>query len=614
MIKDIRLHGEYSKEVEFFAYLAGEKSLTTHFYEIEELDGKKKISFFLSGNYISLEGEKTSFFGNGGIISEYMFGSPMPLNDLCHKDILNRLIFFGTYQREEGLEFTSNLKGEMTLKELFLEGNAISNTFFLVKTNWPFSLRRSQEELLKLLGKLLKRTPFVSMQDDTRLAEAILKELSQPEATLLLLRLKHKPNSNFYGFVERYYFKKRMWTDGDEAFINKFADEINVEIYQRKRIAIDILYKSSENKALIEEYKDILASQVNRKLESNQIVRLNSIRNLAMRHNLPLALFDTLDDLIPKSTDDKNREHEKPYLKEMRQILEGLFLFSAKPRDVIGKEEIAKLLRIKYLSSIERDNGFEHILLDTGRLLDEKSSEMDTFEAFELFTEIVTYFDRFDNATSVINHLAFIEEAEVTEDRIRSLIGNKKELDLIDKNILLKYVVEPLFYNPYSLRFGKKKVKVLLESIDKIINNEMNINQAVKKINLITYAEKVHNLILRKIREIFKNYYYDLNKESHINILKKEVFGQIKKNNELIGQIPEGAFESALNQFINENEYVASILPKVISEGRTDLKEEFIKQKEIDRSTIEELEKEYKKIHGIEEEAEKAFSFTFDEL
>jgi len=45
---------------------------------------------------------------------------------------------------------------------------------------------------------------------------------------------------------------------------------------------------------------------------------------------------------------------------------------------------------------------------------------MDNLEAFELFTEIVTYFDRFDNATSVINHLAFMEEAEISPEKIRS--------------------------------------------------------------------------------------------------------------------------------------------------------------------------------------------------
>jgi uncharacterized protein (TIGR04442 family) len=615
MIKDIRLHGEFSRQIEFFAYLAGEKRLTTHFYEIEETDSHKKLSFFLSGNYVTLEGDTIYFSGNGGIVSEYMFGSPMPLNDLTHKEILNRLILFGTYQGEKGLEFTSNLKGELTLKELFLDGNSISNTFFLVKTSWPYSSRRTQEELLKLLGRLLKRTPLVSIQDDTLLAEAMLKEISDPDATLLLLRLKHKHNHTFYKFVERHYSQEKTWTDLDDAFINKFADELNIEVYQRKRIAIDILYKSQENKDLLNEYKDILASSMNKHLEQNKIARLNSIRNLSMRRNLPLALFDSLDNLLSKSSDLSHKEFERPYLKEMRQILEGLFLASVKPRDVIGKDEIAKLLMIKHLASIDRENGFEHILLDTGRVLDEKSSEMDNFEAFELFTEIVTYFDRFDNATSVINHLAFMEESDISPEKIRSLIGNKSELDKIDPTIFTNYIVEPVLQNPYSLRFGRRKVEILLQSIEKIEANEMNINQASTNIAVITNAEKTHNLILEKIQEIFKNYYFDLNKPTHINILKKEIFGQIRNALDVSDFILDGAFESALNQFINENEYVASVLPKIISENNDKLREDFIRQAGIDRSRIEKLESEYKKSHGFLVEKEEGPNFfDFEEI
>lgn len=615
MIKDIRLHGRHSKEIEFFANLAGEKPLSSHFYEIEKTEDEVKISFFLAGNYITLTKEKVLFSGTGGIVSEYMFGSPLPLNDLTHKEILNRLLLFGTRQGENGLEFSSNLRGEITYKELFLEGNAISNTFFLIKTNWPYSLRRTQEVLLKILGKLLKRTSYVGEENDDALSESILKELSDPDALLLLIRLKHRTNSQFYKFVRRHYAKKKLWNDDDEKYVMKFADEINVEEYQRRRIIIDILYKSQENRAIVDEYKDILAVASSAHLDSNQIARLNSLRNLAMRHNLPLALFDTLDNLIPKAKDADSKERESPYLREMRSILEGLFLFSAKPKDVIGKDEISRLLKIKHTAHINRDNGFEHILLDTGRILDERAAETEDFEAFELFTEIVTYFDRLDNAMNVINHLAFLEEAEISEDKIRSLLGNKKLLDEIDPKIFEELLVEPIYNNSYSLRFGKKKIELLMSAIDKIERNEMNITQAAFQINLITNAERAHNFILQKIKELFSRFYFDLGKQSHISILKKEIFGLAKKNFGEEYRVPEGAFESALEQFISENEYLTSIFPRILRENDQKLREEFIKEKNIDRSRLEEIEKEYKKGNRIEESAESSFlNLDFDEI
>lgn len=615
MIKDIRLHGRHSKDVEFFANLAGEKPLSIHFYEIEKEKDEKKISFFLAGNYLTLTKDKILFSGTGGIVSEYMFGSPLPLNDLTHKEIQNRLLLFGTRQGESGLEFSSNLRGEITYKELFLEGNAISNTFFLIKANWPYSLRRTREVLLKILGKLLKRTPFVGEENDDALTESILKELSDPDALLLLIRLKHRTNSQFYKFVQRHYAKKKLWNDDDETFVMKFADEINIEEYQRRRIIIDILYKSQENKAIVDEYKDILASAATSPLDASKIARMNSLRNLAMRRNLPLALFDTLDNLIPKAKDFLHKEKENKSLKEMRSILEGLFLSSAKPKDVIGKEEISKLLKIKYEAHINRDNGFEQILLDTGRILDEKAAETEDFEAFELFTEIVTYFDRLDNAMNVINHLAFLEEAEISEDKIRSLIGNKKLLDEIDPKIFSELVVEPIFQNPYSLRFGKKKVELLKNAINKIEKNEMNIVQAVSQINAIANAERAHNFILEKLKEIFSRFYFDLGKQSHINILKKEIYGLIRKNFAEDNRVPEGSFESALEQFVSENEYLTSVLPKIIEENNEKLREQFIKERNIDRSRIEEIEKEYKKRNVSEESVERSYNhLNFDEI
>ncbi len=243
----------------------------------------------------------------------------------------------------------------------------------------------------------------------------------------------------------------------------------------------------------------------------------------------------------------------------MRSIFEGLFLESRKPRDVIGKEETARLIRIKHEAQVHRDNGFEHILLDTGRILDEKTAESEDFEAFELFTEIVTYFDRLDNAVAVINHLAFLEGAEITEDKIRSLLGNKKELDTLDPKLFQELVENPAVANPYTLRFGKRKVETLIASLSKIELGELTLGHAVSQINSISKAEKAHDRVLGSIKEIFTRSYFDLNRPSHVNLLKKEVIGALRKSGSEGSAVPEGAFESALKQFVDENEYMTAV-------------------------------------------------------
>ena len=91
MLKDIRLHGSVTPEVDFYATLAGEKLISSHFYEFTEGEKGPEIQFFLMGHHLKLTTEGIRFSGSGGIVSEYMFGSPMPLEDLGHKEVRNRL-------------------------------------------------------------------------------------------------------------------------------------------------------------------------------------------------------------------------------------------------------------------------------------------------------------------------------------------------------------------------------------------------------------------------------------------------------------------------------------------------------------------------------------------
>ena len=107
MLKDIRLHGSISPAVDFFATLAGENLLPTQFYEVREGPSGTEYSFFLQGQYLKVTPEGIHFSGNGGVVSEYMFGSTMPLQDLGHKEVRNRLVLFGAYASDGGLRFTA---------------------------------------------------------------------------------------------------------------------------------------------------------------------------------------------------------------------------------------------------------------------------------------------------------------------------------------------------------------------------------------------------------------------------------------------------------------------------------------------------------------------------
>jgi len=600
MLKDIRVHGAITPEVDFYANLAAEKLLSAPFYEMKEDAEGTEVSFFLSGMYLRLGAGGITFSGTGGVLSEYMFGSPMPLQDLSHKEVRNRLVLFGAFPGNNGgLSFTASVSGFQSYENLFLDGNALSNYFFLVKAPWPYSVRRTQEELVKKLGRALKRSDATRTGADSDLLGEMLRELAEPEATILLLRLVHRPHQQFYQFARDFYRKAQEWGEPQQFFVTNLAEELGVRDYQHERIAIDILYKDPHNNQIVDEYKDILLAMMGGKAEASAFARLNSLRNLALRHNLPSSLFDTLDGLIPTAT--AAREVEPDYLHGTREIFEGLFLSSRPPAEVIGNPEIVRLLEYKQRSQSTRDNGFEQILLDTGRVLDERAAQGEGMEGFEVFSNVVTFFDRLDNAEAVVNQLAFMEQATVDESKVRSLLGNKRAFDALEPGLFRRLTVEPALQNPYTLRSGRRKVMTLSDGLEHLEKGDRTLADIAADLAELTRQETAEHHLYEGIRGRLKQFYFNLSNATHVRLLQREVEGELRKREDWRGAVPPGAFAAALEDVKNESEYLNNVLPKVLETGEDQLREAFLRQSGLDRYRLEELEREYKVARGLEE-------------
>jgi len=122
---------------------------------------------------------------------------------------------------------------------------------------------------------------------------------------------------------------------------------------------------------------------------------------------------------------------ENDYISETRQILEGLFLTESQIESTIDRDDMLKLLFAKKLAAENRDHTFEEILLDASKDCDEKIRDGADISLLEGFSYIITYFDRYDTASSIISQLAFMENVKSSEEMLRSLLGNKNEFDAL---------------------------------------------------------------------------------------------------------------------------------------------------------------------------------------
>ncbi len=606
MIHDIRLHGQVGKAIEFYATIAGKNINHRYFYETSIEKEKELDRFFSPGNEFIINDEGVNFNSNGGSFCEYMFGVEQPFKDLVKKDVLNRLAIFGTFYDEEKdkLAFTSQTSGSDSFDKIFFNMHAVSNYYFFIHYDMEGDVEKKQESILKTIGKNLKRNPSIGHGNDTVVAHEILKDVNMPDAILFLFKLINLPNLEFYETFKTFYHEKKEITEEEKEVLRELAEKHGIDQYQQERIKIDVMYKDAANKRIIDEYKDILIEtekDVSGEKEALASPKLTRLRTFSVRNNIPMNLFDTLDNMILKGKKIVTTD-EPEYIVETREILEGLFLLDhGGNSELINDEDLMKLLRGKKTAVEKRDRTFEGILLDTGRICDEIMKEEKDTTAFENFGYIVTFFDRYDATSAVINQLAFMEKVNINEDQVRSLIGNKKVFDDLKDDFFRELFFDPILANSYLTYFGRKKISVLLTGLEGVAKGDATLHAVVEGLYSISREEAMYNLVHRKIKERIKTFYSELNTKEEQDILKREINKDLRGRGEIEKDIPDEIFSNAIMNIKKEAVYLHNLLPEIIKSKDSALREDFLANSGLDRFYIEELEREYFQVNQLGE-------------
>ena len=190
MIKDLRIHGEIGGDKEFFATLSGEGLDGRYFHESLERDGEIVHRFFVGGSEFLLGSAALSHSGNGGNFCPYMFGVDEPIEDLVKQDVINRLVVFGA-RHEPGsrIVFSDRTSSSEEYKQIFLKGHAVFNYYFFVQYKGSGELKKQQEEILRSLGKALKRFPLNLDEEDSRIVEGLKSRWSELASVFFLLKV-----------------------------------------------------------------------------------------------------------------------------------------------------------------------------------------------------------------------------------------------------------------------------------------------------------------------------------------------------------------------------------------------------------------------------------------
>ncbi|ORJ61276.1 TIGR04442 family protein [Geothermobacter hydrogeniphilus] len=599
MHQEIRLHGHLDETIEYFASVAGRDVRQSYFYE---QDGHG-LRIFSPGNEFVLSSDGISHRGNGGSFCEYMFGVDQPLADLAKGDIRNRLALYGaTYSDRHELLFTDRTDGSSSYDKIFLEGNAVCNYFFFLSGSVSGRRREQQEEIARLLGKQLKRSPHVQHGDDIELLDELMGYLGHRSA-LYLIKLIHKRHKAYHDTFAELYFADKSISEEDYDRLRQLAEDLQIDRYQQERIRIDVMYKHPDNRRIVDEYRSILIDcNLAGEISTADNARLTRLKTLSVRNKIPSALFYTLDEML-KHDKLVHLDEKDDYLAETRQILEGILLQDADIDAGITNDDMLRLLDAKRQASENRDHQFEQLLLETGKACDERIRDGADLSLLESFSRIVTFFDRYDSVSAHISQLAFMEGMHLGEEAIRSLLGNRNAFEELDAGLFDRLFFLSLLDNKYLGRYGRTKVEILRKGLAAIADGSMTIQELLEKERRTAEQERLYHQLLDHVKDRIRNFYSRYNTRAEQEALRREISEEFTNKGLYDGDIPKGLFRDVVVNIKKEAIYLHNLLPEIVAARDASLREDFLDNSGLDRFYVEELEREYFELNQLNPES-----------
>lgn len=601
MRKDIRLHGQVCDGIEYYAMVVGFEAYQRYFFNFIQEDNRLRI--FSQGNEFIIGPTGLSHTGNGGYFCEYMFGVDQPVTDLSKPEIINRLVMFGAQLDEVTgtVRFSDQTSGELSYDSIFFDGNAVSNyLFFVCSGDLSSTMKNQQEELVRLIGKVLKRSTAIGEERDDLLIEQLYPLFSNPTAQLFVIKLVHRHHREYRDLFRKLYFQNKKISDEDFGRLVNLATIHRIEGYQQQRIRIDVMYRHPANKRIVDEYRTILLN-CNAKGEISNLdnARLTRLKTLSVRNKIPGALFCTLDEMLKKERNLTVMD-EFDYLTETRQILEGIFLREKLIESRIDREDMLRLIKAKKRAMENRDHSFDQLMLDVTKECDEKIRDGAAPELLDGFSYVITYLDRFDSVANLINNLAFMENVRINDEMLRGLLEHKAAFDNLRENCFSDLFIGELFENAYLGRFGRRKVRTLMEGLEAIEARNSSIDALRQRLMEIDAEERIYNTLLEHVRDRIRSFYSRFNSKADQQALRREVTTELKTRKRIQSDITEPLFNETIFTIKKEAMYLQSLLPAIISERNIGLREDFLENSGLDRFYVEELEREYYEKNGLD--------------
>ncbi len=447
-------------------------------------------------------------------------------------------------------------------------------------------------------------------EDDSRIVDELKSHWAQLTSVFFLLKFVNRSHLQFYRKSEELYSTSQTIGDAETAVLEELAASLAIDPYSQERMKIDVMYRYPGNRQVVEEYRSVLVRvRGGDEVLFDDRARISRLRTVALRKGIPVNLLNSLDEKL--IGDRKIMAADEPaYLVEVRGVLETVLLQTRQVGEHLENEDLIKLLKSKLIALEQRDSSFDRILIEVGQECDELSRKTGSAGSLEEFGNIVTFFDRFDNVYHTVNRLAFHEEEKLPEDKLRSLLLNKKVFDEVQENLFHDLFIVPVTKNLYLPQYGRKKIDSLFEGISNIETGDRSLQDVTIFMEDLVREEREYRLVKTAMDRWLKKFGRSLKGLEEESSFIVDVRKMLVSRGLVRPDVPEIFFRETLEDLKTERIYFGSVLPLAIKSRDASARAEFIHSSGIDMMRIEELEREFQQQYRISDDLMDAIRST----
>ena len=181
----------------------------------------------------------------------------------------------------------------------------------------------------------------------------------------------------------------------------------------------------------------------------------------------------------------------------------------------------------------------------------------------------------------------------VTEENIRSLLGNKKAFEEVKAGLFRELFFDDMQKNRYLTSYGRKKSNILFHGLSSIEKGDSSVKDVIEDLNYIIAEEKSYTAIHLFMKDKIKNFYSDLSDRDSQDQFISEVWKEMLDSRLINAAANEKVFRDAVINIRKEAFYLHNLLPVIIAGSNAKLRTDFLENSGLDRFYVEDLEREY---------------------